>query len=55
MISVGGQLETVFDQVEPQGFTPPGLGDQIVEAERPLYELSGQTAIDLRNWSNYWG
>lgn len=52
MMPVGNQLETIFDQVEPQGFTPPGLGDQIIEAQRPLQELSGQTAIDLRNWSD---
>lgn len=52
MMPVGDQLETTFDQVEPQGFTPPGLGNQIVETQRPLYQLSGQAAVDLRNWSD---
>ncbi|MEZ0364058.1 hypothetical protein ACAG26_10220 [Mycobacterium sp. pUA109] len=52
MMPVGDQLEASFDQVEPEGVTPPGVGNQIVQDERPLYELSGQTAVDLRNWSD---
>lgn len=52
MMPVADQLETSFDQVEPQGFTPPGLADQIREAGRPLYPLSSQAAVDLRNWSD---
>lgn len=52
MMPVGDALEAVFDQVEPQGFTPPGLGEQIVELQRPLFELSSPPAVDLRNWSD---
>lgn len=52
MMPVGDQLEAIFDQVEPEGSTPPGLGSQIVETQRPLAQLSSQAAVDLRNWSD---
>lgn len=52
IMPAGDQLETIFDQVEPQGYTPQGLGGQIRQAARPLYTVSGVTAVDLRNWSD---
>lgn len=52
LMPAGDQLEAVFDQVEPRGPTPPGAGSQIRQAALPLYELSGPTAVDLRNWSD---
>lgn len=52
MMPVGNQLQAAFDQVDPQGVTPLGLGNQIIDIERPLYQLSDQTAVDLRNWSD---
>ncbi|OHV05089.1 hypothetical protein BKN37_07245 [Mycobacterium talmoniae] len=52
MMPVGDQLEASFDQVEPEGVTPPGVGNQIIDAKRPLDELSSQPAVDLRNWSD---
>ena len=52
IMAAGDQLEAVFDQVEPQGYTPPGVGSQIRQAAQPLYQVSGVTAVDLRNWSD---
>lgn len=52
IMPTGDQLESVFDQVEPHGYTPPGLGAQIRQIELPLYQLSSQAAVDLRNWSD---
>lgn len=52
MMPAGDQLEAAFDQVEPNGPTASGVGGQIRQAAMPLYELSGATAVDLRNWSD---
>ena len=52
IMPAGDLLEAAFDQVEPKGYTPPGVGGQIRDAARPLYGLAGVTAVDLRNWSD---
>lgn len=52
IMPAGDQLEAAFDQVEPQGYTPPGLAGQIRQAALPLYQVSAVTAVDLRNWSD---
>lgn len=52
ILPVGDQLGPIFDQVEPDGFTPPGVADQIRQANAPLYNLGTATAVDLRNWAD---
>ncbi|MEU9807411.1 hypothetical protein [Mycobacterium sp. NPDC050853] len=51
IVTAANQLEVAYNQVQPYGYTPFGIENQIQTAAMPLMSLASPAAFDMRNWA----